>query len=172
MPRYGIYGLIWLLLNGCLFSNQEKSKPPAAEQSLARIKTVYGDIIIKFYTDKAPITSQRIIHLVRSGFYNGLPFHRVVPNFIIQTGDPTQTGEGGSGQNIPLEPNQITHSRGTVSMARDESDPNSADSQFFICLQADQSLNGRYTAFAQVVRGDEILDKIKQGDKIITMTME
>lgn len=132
------------------------------------IKTSYGVIIFKFYPKKAPNTVARIIQLIQSGFYDGLTFHRVIPDFVIQTGDPTASGTGGSGKKIQAEFNNISHVEGTMAMARTLTDENSADSQFYIALTALPHLDGKYTVFGQVVDGLEVLKKIKKGDKIIS----
>ena len=97
----------------------------------ATIKTVHGNIVFKFYPKHAPNTTTRIIQLIQKGFYDGLNFHRVVPNFVIQGGDPLGNGTGGSGQNLKAEFNSLQHVKGTVAMARSQ-DPDSADSQFYI----------------------------------------
>ncbi len=167
-------------LVGCFNSSDSENKPIDDNALLEdqtsitklRLKTVYGDIIIKLDHENAPLTSDRIRSLTKEGFYNGLSFHRVIPGHIIQTGDPTGSGDGGSGQNIPFEKNELTHEEGTVSMARNESDPNSADSQFFICLKKNSQLDGVYVAFGKVVEGIDVAKKITAGDKIITLTIE
>jgi peptidylprolyl isomerase len=102
--------------------------------------------------------------LVRQHFFDGIVFHRVIAGFMAQTGDPTGTGYGGSGQKLPAEFSNANHVRGTVSMARAQ-DPNSADSQFFICFAPQPSLDGQYTIWGQVTQGMEFVDKIKQGDE-------
>jgi peptidylprolyl isomerase len=122
----------------------------------------YGRVVIQLRPDKAPTTVKRIKELVREGFYDGTPFHRVIPGFMAQGGDPTGTGTGGSGRNLPAEFNDIRHDRGTVSMAR-SNNPNSADSQFFICFAPAPHLDGQYTAFGQVTEGMEFVDRIKKG---------
>ena len=104
----------------------------------------------------------RIKELTRQGFYDGVKFHRVIPGFMAQTGDPTGTGMGGSGKKLKAEFNEKPHVRGVVSMAR-ASDPNSADSQFFICFDDARFLDGQYTAFGEVVSGMEYVDMIKAG---------
>ncbi len=121
-----------------------------------------GRVIIELRPDIAPKHVARIKELVREGFYDGLVFHRVIDGFMAQTGDPTGTGTGGSGQNIEAEFSKEPHLRGTVSMAR-SSNPNSADSQFFICLKNASHLNGQYTVWGQVVEGMEFVDNIKKG---------
>ncbi|MFG1494158.1 peptidylprolyl isomerase [Halobacteriovorax sp. GFR7] len=133
------------------------------------IKTSHGNITFKFYPKKAPNTVARIIQLIQSGFYDGLSFHRVIPNFVIQTGDPTATGSGGSGKKIQAEFNNISHVTGTMAMARTLTDENSADSQFYIALTALPHLDNKYTVFGQVVDGLDILKKVKKGDKIISI---
>ncbi|EPZ50358.1 peptidyl-prolyl cis-trans isomerase, cyclophilin-type [Bacteriovorax sp. BAL6_X] len=133
------------------------------------IKTSHGNITFKFYPKKAPNTVARMIQLIQSGFYDGLSFHRVIPNFVIQTGDPTATGSGGSGKKIQAEFNNISHVTGTMAMARTLTDENSADSQFYIALTALPHLDNKYTVFGQVVDGLDILKKVKKDDKIISI---
>lgn len=122
-----------------------------------------GRVVIQLRPDLAPKHVERIKELVRKGFYNGLKWHRVIDGFMAQTGDPTGTGAGGSGQNISAEFSNEPHVQGTVSMAR-ASDPNSADSQWFICLDDAPHLNGQYTVWGKVIEGMENVDKIKKGD--------
>ena len=122
-----------------------------------------GTVVIEMYPDKAPNHVKRIKELVREGFYDGVVFHRVIDGFMAQTGDPTGTGTGGSGQKINAEFNDVKHERGVVSMARAAS-PNSADSQFFICFADASFLDGQYTAWGKVTEGMEFVDKIKKGD--------
>lgn len=123
----------------------------------------YGRVVIQLRPDVAPQTVARIKDLARQGFYDGTPFHRVIPNFMAQGGDPTGTGTGGSGRRLEAEFSAVKHVRGTVSMARG-SDVNSADSQFFICFAPAPHLDGQYTAFGQVIEGMEFVDRIKKGD--------
>ena len=111
----------------------------------------------------APNHVKRIKELVNDGFYDGIKFHRVIAGFMAQTGDPLGNGTGGSGQNIKAEFNNERHLRGTLSMARAQ-DPNSADSQFFICLEDAPHLNGQYTVWGQVIDGMEYVDNIKKGE--------
>jgi peptidylprolyl isomerase len=122
----------------------------------------YGRVVIEMRPDLAPKHVARIKELVKQGFYNGVPFHRVIDGFMAQTGDPTGTGMGGSGQNIAAEFSKEPHVRGTVAMARAAS-PNSADSQFFICFADSPWLNGQYTVWGKVTSGMEFVDKIKKG---------
>jgi cyclophilin family peptidyl-prolyl cis-trans isomerase len=132
------------------------------------IKTVHGNITFKLYPKKAPNTVTRIIKLVNDGFYDGIKFHRVVPDFVIQAGDPTGTGSGGSGKKLKAEFNDAQHIKGTVAMAR-TNDPDSADSQFYIALNTLPHLDNKYTVFGQVVEGLDVISKVKQGDVIISM---
>ena len=123
----------------------------------------FGRVVIEMRTDLAPNTCAQIKALVRRGFYDGVVFHRVIEGFMAQTGDPTGTGTGGSGHPLRSEFSSERHVRGTVSMAR-TSDPNSADSQFFIMFAPAPSLDGQYTIWGQVVSGMEFIDKIKKGE--------
>ncbi len=126
------------------------------------LDTENGRVTIELYPDVAPNHVARIKELTREGFYNGVKFHRVIPGFMAQTGDPTGTGMGGSGKKLKAEFNSKHHGRGTVSMAR-AMDPNSADSQFFICFDDAGFLDGQYTVFGQVTSGMEYVDMIKAG---------
>jgi cyclophilin family peptidyl-prolyl cis-trans isomerase len=136
----------------------------------ATIKTVHGDIVFRFYTKAAPHTSARIMELIQNKFYDGLVFHRAIPNFIIQTGDPTGTGVGGSGTKLKAEFNELQHIKGTIAMARG-TDINSADSQFYICLTTLSHLDGKNTIFGQVVDGLDVLPKLSKGDRVISITL-
>ena len=122
----------------------------------------YGRVVIEMRPDLAPNHVKRIKELVRQHFYDGIVFHRVIPGFMAQTGDPTGTGTGGSGQNLKAEFSNEHHVRGTVSMAR-ASDPDSADSQFFICFADAPWLDGQYTIWGKVVSGMEFVDQIHKG---------
>ncbi|WP_202899711.1 peptidylprolyl isomerase [Kordiimonas gwangyangensis] len=122
-----------------------------------------GRVVIAMRPDVAPNHVARIKELVREGFYDGVIFHRVVSGFMAQTGDPTGTGLGGSGKNLEAEFNNLPHMRGTVSMAR-ATDPNSADSQFFICFNRSAFLDGDYTVWGRVVSGMEFVDTIAVGE--------
>ncbi|MBR4518894.1 MAG: peptidylprolyl isomerase [Victivallales bacterium] len=122
-----------------------------------------GRVVIELLPQAAPKHVARIKELVRQGFYDGIVFHRVIDGFMAQTGDPTGTGMGGSGQKLVAEFNAFPHVRGTVSMAR-AMDPNSADSQFFICFADARFLDGQYTVWGKVASGMEFVDKIKKGD--------
>jgi cyclophilin family peptidyl-prolyl cis-trans isomerase len=131
------------------------------------ITTKFGNIEIELYSDVAPETVKNFKNLAKNGFYDGLIFHRIVPGFVIQGGDPNtkdlanrnKWGTGGPGWNIKAEFNKNQHSRGALSMARSQ-DPNSAGSQFFIVLKDSNFLDGQYTVFGKVTSGIEIVDKI------------
>ena len=127
------------------------------------LKLKDGDVIIEMFDDDAPKHVERIKELVRQGFYNGLKFHRVIDGFMAQTGCPYGTGTGGSGKKLKAEFNKRPHKRGTVSMAR-AFDPDSADSQFFICFAEAPWLNGQYTVWGEVTSGMEFVDMIKRGN--------
>ncbi len=122
-----------------------------------------GAVVIGLRPDKAPQHVARIRALANAGFYDGLTVVRVAPGHVVQAGDPKFDGTGGSGQTIKAEFSDLLHLRGAVGMARDE-DPDSADSQFYICLADRPHLDGRYTVFGQVVSGMEILDTLSPGD--------
>ena len=133
----------------------------------AVIKTKFGDMEIVFFPDKAPNHVQNFIKLAKSGYYNGTIFHRVIPGFMIQGGDPNTKdsnkpesyGMGGPNEKLKAEFNETPHRRGIVSMAR-TNDPNSAGSQFFIVVKDSNFLDGQYTVFGEVVKGMEVADKI------------
>ena len=136
----------------------------------------FGRVVIAMRPDLAPGHVARIKELVREGFYDGIVFHRVIDGFMAQTGCPHGTGTGGSGKKLKAEFNKEPHVRGTVSMAR-AGDPNSGDSQFFICFEDAPFLNGQYTVWGTVSEGMDNVDKIKRGepvrdpDKIIKASM-
>ncbi len=123
-----------------------------------------GRVVIQMLPNIAPRHVARIKELTRKGFYDGLTFHRVIPGFMAQTGDPQGDGSGGSGKELNAEFSKKPHIRGTVSMAR-ASDPNSGDSQFFICFAPAPFLDGQYTVWGQVISGMEFVDKIKAGSQ-------
>lgn len=122
-----------------------------------------GRVVIELHPDLAPLGVAQVKALTRKGFYDGLKFHRVIAGFMAQTGDPTGTGAGGSGHTLKAEFSQAHFLRGTVGMARTD-DPNSADSQFFICFEPAPFLDGKYTIIGQVTKGMEFVDAIKKGD--------
>ena len=123
----------------------------------------YGRVVIEMLPQEAPNHVARIKELTRQGFYNGLKFHRVIDGFMAQTGDPKGNGTGGSGKKLRAEFNNEPHVRGTVSMAR-ASDPDSGDSQFFICFDDARFLDRQYTVWGKVTSGMEYVDMIKKGD--------
>jgi peptidyl-prolyl cis-trans isomerase B (cyclophilin B) len=129
-----------------------------------------GEIRLEFYPEDAPKTVENFVTLAKKGFYNGLNFHRVVPDFVVQGGCPQGTGTGGPGYQIKAEFNKQKHLRGTLAMARSQ-DPNSAGSQFYICYGPTPHLDGQYTVFGHVVSGMEHVDRIKQGDKMTSVTI-
>ncbi|HEY0567699.1 MAG TPA: peptidylprolyl isomerase [Xanthobacteraceae bacterium] len=140
------------------------------------LETTKGKVVIEMRPDLAPGHVARIKELVREGFYNGVPFHRVIEGFMAQTGCPQGTGTGGSGKKLKAEFNKEPHKRGTVSMARAQS-PDSGDSQFFICFADSGFLDGQYTVWGKVTEGMDIVDQIKRGepvrdpDRIVTARM-
>jgi peptidyl-prolyl cis-trans isomerase B (cyclophilin B) len=135
------------------------------------IETDRGKLTLELYPDVAPRTVARFVALVQKGFYNGLTFHRVVPKFLIQGGDPAGDGTGGSGLPIPAEFSEKKHGTGTMGMARLR-DPDSADSQFYICLEPQPFLDGKFTVFGQVVEGLDVLPKIQEGDVMRKVTLK
>ena len=123
-----------------------------------------GNVVIELLPDVAPKHVARVKELAKSGFYDGIVFHRVIPGFMAQTGDPTGTGMGGSGKgNVMAEFSKVPFVRGTVGAARSQN-PNSADSQFFICFADGQFLNGQYTVWGKVIEGMENVDKVAVGE--------
>jgi len=133
--------------------------------SMLVIETSHGTIEAELFADVAPKTVARIKELADKGFYNGLTFHRVVPGFVVQGGDPKGNGTGGSGKNLPAEFNSKKHVEGTLAMAR-AMDPNSADSQFYISLGTHPHLDNNYTVFGHVTNGMDAVKKIQVGDKM------
>src|SRR2546428_7966475 len=166
------------------FAPPFSAQPPQAENPLvppappARgvgpyvvIETDRGKLTLELFPGVAPKTVARFLNLVQKGFYNGLTFHRVMPRFLIQGGDPAGDGTGGSGKPIPAEFNEKKHMIGTVGMAH-TNDPDSADSQFYICLEPQPFLDGKYTVFGQVVEGLDVLPKIQEGDVMRKVTLQ
>ena len=125
-----------------------------------------GRVVIEMRPDLAPRHVARIKELAREKFYDGIVFHRVIDGFMAQTGDPTGTGSGGSGRHLDAEFSRENHVRGTCSMAR-AADPNSADSQFFICFDTAPWLDGQYTVWGKVIEGMENVDRIKRGEPVV-----
>lgn len=149
----------------------EKKVEPKTKKSIAVVETSMGTFKIKFLEDKAPATCKNFKDLSNKGFYNGLIFHRVIPGFMIQGGCPLGTGTGDPGYKIKAEFNDTKHVPGVVSMARSRN-PDSAGSQFFVCVANTPHLDRQYTAFGKVIEGYDVVDKIgkvktKRGDKPI-----
>jgi cyclophilin family peptidyl-prolyl cis-trans isomerase len=144
------------------------------KENILYLDIASGRVVIQLLPEVAPKHVARIKELVRQGFYNGIVFHRVIPGFMAQTGDPTGTGTGGSGKKLPAEFSKEPFVRGTIGMARTQ-DPNSGDSQFFIMFAPAPHLNGQYTVWGKVIEGMQFVDKIKPGeppsnpDKIVKM---
>ncbi len=127
------------------------------------LNTSKGEIIINLMPEIAPVHVARIVELVKSGFYDGIIFHRIIPGFMAQTGDPKGNGTGGSGTNLKAEFSDYKYINGTVGMAR-TMDPNSADSQFFICFDGCGHLTGQYTVWGQVETGMEVVEALNVGE--------
>ena len=157
--------------NQVLTSSSLKTDSSGLSKTTALLKTVHGNLQIKFYPKKAPNTVTRILELIQQGFYDGLQFHRVISKFVVQTGDPTALGTGGSGSKLKAEFNDLQHVKGTLAMARSKDDKDSADSQFYIALNTLPHLDGNYTVFGQVTEGLDHLDKIQKGDKILSFSL-
>ena len=165
-----------LMMSATLFAAEEKKEEKTSlsiSNEVAVIKTSEGDMVVQFWADAAPNTIENFKKLARQGFYNGTVFHRIVKGFMIQGGDPNSKdpakedryGEGGPGYKIKAEFNDHSHERGVISMAR-EPDPDSAGSQFFICLAPVTRLDHQYTTFGKLIKGDDVLAKI--GDIPVT----
>ena len=152
---------IFAILLGGLAMNAEAEAADPENTLLLELKD--GTVVIEMRSDLAPKHVARIKELVRQGFYDGIVFHRVIEGFMAQGGDPTGTGAGGSGQNIPAEFSDEPHVRGTLSMAR-ASSPNSAESQFFIVFARARYLDGKYTVWGKVTEGMKFVSNIKRGD--------
>jgi peptidylprolyl isomerase/peptidyl-prolyl cis-trans isomerase B (cyclophilin B) len=129
-----------------------------------------GQIRVEFFPEDAPKTVENFITLTKKGYYNGLTFHRVVPGFVVQGGDPKGNGTGGPGYTIKAEFNKRKHERGSLAMARSQH-PDSAGSQFYITYGPQPHLDGNYTVFGQVVSGMEHVDRIKQGDRMTSVVI-
>jgi peptidyl-prolyl cis-trans isomerase B (cyclophilin B) len=132
----------------------------------ALLETTAGNIELELYPEHAPMTVNNFIFLAQQSFYDGVVFHRVIPNFVIQGGDPTGTGRGGPGYQFKdeLKNNPLKHERGVISMAN--AGPNTNGSQFFLTHSPQPHLDGKHTVFGKVVKGIEVVDAIHQGDKI------
>ena len=129
-----------------------------------------GEIRMEFFPEDAPTTVENFVTLAKKGFYDGLTFHRVVPDFVVQGGCPKGDGTGGPGHTVKAEFNAQKHLRGSVAMARSQ-DPDSAGCQFYICYGPTPHLDGNYTVFGRVVTGMEHVDRITQGDRMRSVTI-
>ena len=156
-------------------SKQYKSPPPmsidTSKNLTATFKTTKGDIVVDLFPKDAPNTVNNFAFLAKEGFYNGTVFHRVIPDFMVQGGDPTGTGTGGPGYKFGDETkgNPRKHKRGSLSMAN--AGPNTNGSQFFITHVVTDWLDGKHTVFGQVQSGQDVVDKIKQGDTLESVTI-
>jgi peptidyl-prolyl cis-trans isomerase B (cyclophilin B) len=162
--------LLALLFGAATFASEEKKETlpmTTASNEVAIIKTSEGDMVVQFWTEAAPNTVDNFKKLARQGLYDGTIFHRIIKEFMIQGGDPNSKdpakensyGEGGPGYEIKAEFNDHSHDRGVISMARGP-DPDSAGSQFFICLAPVHRLDHQYTTFGKLIKGEDVLEKI------------
>jgi cyclophilin family peptidyl-prolyl cis-trans isomerase len=152
------------LVLGLMAATSSVAQPATDPQNTLYLDTKDGRVVIRLRPDLAPKHVEQIKTLTRRGFYNGVPFHRVIGGFMAQTGDPTGTGTGKSDLlNVPAEFTPTPYKRGAVGMARSQN-PDSANSQFFICYEGCGPLTGQYTLFGEVVSGMDAVDKIKKGD--------
>ena len=156
---------------------QQYSAPPEMQIDAdatyrATISTSRGDIVLDLMPQHAPKTVNNFVKLAEDGFYDGLTFHRVIPNFMVQGGDPTGTGSGGPGYKFEDETqgNPLTHETGVISMAN--AGPNTNGSQFFITHGPQPHLNGKHTVFGKVVEGQDVVDAVKQGDTMDSVSVE
>jgi len=156
---------------------QQWPQPPAmaidpAKSYKATIETARGDIVLELSPAHAPTTVNNFVFLARQGFYDGVVFHRVISNFMIQGGDPTGTGRGGPGYKFADETrgNPLKHATGVISMAN--AGPNTNGSQFFITHSPQPHLDGKHTVFGKVVEGQDVVDAIRQGDQMVKVTIE
>jgi peptidyl-prolyl cis-trans isomerase B (cyclophilin B) len=155
------------LVAAAVAEEKKQASPMSTSNEVAVIKTNEGEMVVQFWTDAAPSTIENFKKLAHQGFYDGTIFHRIVKGFMIQGGDPNSKdpakestyGQGGPGYEIKAEFNNHSHNRGVISMARGP-DPDSAGSQFFICLAPVRRLDGQYSTFGKLIKGDDVLDKI------------
>ena len=151
------------------------SKAPALtidknKKYTATLETSNGEMVVELYVKDAPATVNNFVFLAREGFYDGTVFHRVIPDFMAQGGDPTGTGTGGPGYKFSDEFSKRIHVTGTLSIAN--SGPNSNGSQFFICFAPQPHLNGKHSVFGQLIRGTDVLNKIARGDRLVRVTIK
>nr|AIF09773.1 peptidyl-prolyl isomerase (PPIB, ppiB) [uncultured marine thaumarchaeote KM3_40_F03] len=170
-----IVGVVILLAVGIFlfnpFNSNSNSSDNMSDRQIAVIETNLGTIVIQLFPDVAPGHVENFVKLAQDGFYDGTTFHRVIPGFMIQGGDPnskdddrSNDGQGGPGYTINAEFSDKPHKRGILSMARAQ-DPNSAGSQFFIVVADSNFLDGQYTVFGEVIEGMEVADKIVNVEK-------
>jgi peptidyl-prolyl cis-trans isomerase B (cyclophilin B) len=172
---FSLFATAALVFAGSASAADEK---PAAKEvtskEVAVIKTSAGEMVVAFWPDVAPKTVENFLKLAKGGFYDGTAFHRIIKGFMIQGGDPQTKdpakeemyGTGGSGENVKAEFNDRKHVLGVISMAR-SANPDSASSQFFLCLGPVSQLDGKYTAFGKLIKGEDVLEKI--GDTPVGM---
>lgn len=151
------------------------SAPPAmvidiSKEYIATIETERGDMVLELFADDVPNTVNNFVFLANEGFYDGTTFHRVVPDFVVQGGDPTGTGRGNPGYSFADEFSEHTHLAGALSMANSGADTNGC--QFFITLTPQHGLDGKHSVFGQLINGMDVLQQIEQGDVIIRITIE
>jgi peptidyl-prolyl cis-trans isomerase B (cyclophilin B) len=158
-------------------SEQQWSEPPTmqidqAKDYLARIETAKGTIEIQLNAEHAPLTVNNFVFLAREGYYEGTTFHRVIPDFMVQAGDPTGTGRGGPGYQFADETNgnPLRHETGVISMAN-PGVPDANGSQFFITHSPQQHLDGKHTVFGSVTEGQSVVDALLQGDQLISVSI-
>ena len=173
-----ILGLATLLLMSCAGTTPSRktySAPPSMEidiskQYTATIETQKGNLVLELFANDVPVTVNNFVFLAREKFYDGTTFHRVIPDFMAQGGDPTGTGTGGPGYSFADEFTERTHVAGALSMAN--SGPNTNGSQFFITYTPQHHLDGKHSVFGQLVNGMDVLEEIEQGDTIVRITIE
>ncbi len=180
LPRIAgiILVLVTLFLTSCGGTAPKRktySAPPAmiidtGKQYMATIETNRGDLVLELFASDVPLTVNNFVFLAREGFYDGITFHRVIPDFMAQGGDPTGEGAGGPGYTFADEFSEHTHVTGALSMAN--SGPNTNGSQFFITYAPQHHLDGKHSVFGQLIEGMDVLKNIKQGDTIKRITIE
>lgn len=155
-------------------TEQQWASPPEMQIDTKKayaitMETERGSIELELYPEEAPITVNNFVFLARQGFYDDTQFHRVIPNFVIQGGDPTGTGAGGPGYRFEdeLADNPLKHETGMMSMAN--AGPNTNGSQFFVTHSPQPHLDGRHTVFGRVVAGQDVVDSIQQGDRLVSV---
>lgn len=146
------------------------TKMPEELKTYATIETEKGNLVLELFASDVPMTVNNFVTLAREGFYDGLTFHRVVPGFVVQGGDPNGDGTGGPGYQFDDEFTEHTHVAGALSMAN--SGPNTNGSQFFITYTPQHHLDGHHSVFGQLIEGMDVLERIEQGDVMIRVTIE